>query len=62
MSSPATARLIAEFTNGSKRVAPKLTLAAVANGRRTILKTVSVSGRAQARSIAAEHGAQAWNF
>lgn len=55
-------KLTAEFTNGSARVSPKLTLCRIALGRRTILEILSVSGKREARAIAAERGFTCWNF
>jgi hypothetical protein len=57
-----TAILAAEFTNGTKRRPAKLDITSIANGRRTYLETLTVSGKREARAIAAERGAQPWNF
>lgn len=57
-----TVTLAAEFTNGSARVGPKLTLTRIAAGRRTILETIAVSGKREARAIAGERGFVCWNF
>jgi hypothetical protein len=34
----------------------------IANGRRTFLKTLGVSGKAEARKLAVAAGATPWNF
>jgi len=57
-----TARVIADFTVGSSKVAPKLTISALINGRRQVLETVEVIDRRHARRMALAAGAQPWNF
>lgn len=52
----------AEFTNGTKRHPATLSFTSIANGRRTYLETMPVSGKREARAIAVARGAQPWNF
>ena len=54
--------LAAEFTNGTKRHPATLSFTSIANGRRTYLETMPVSGKREARAIAVARGAQPWNF
>lgn len=57
---PAT--FAAEFTNGSKRVNPRLTFTRIENGQRDRLYEVAVKNKRDARKLAAERGAVCWNF
>jgi hypothetical protein len=52
----------AEFTNGSKRRPPVLTLNVIANGERKFHSVYEVANKREARSIAAKLGATPWNF
>ena len=52
----------AEYTNGSKRRSPCLTLNVIANGQRHAVMNVDVAGKREARAIAQEHGYTPWNF
>jgi len=54
--------LAADFTNGSKARAASLTLYAINNGRRELHTERAVSGKKEARKIAADLGYTAWNF
>lgn len=56
------AQLIAEFTNGSKRADPKLTISELAFGRRIQRQTLVVKDKREARHTARLFGAQPWNF
>lgn len=58
----APAILAAEFTNGSKTRPACLTLNRIANGRRDLVASFPVSGKREARQIAAKHAAKPWNF
>lgn len=54
--------LAAEFTVGSKRVGPTLTLNRIANGRREFVQTFKVANKREARALAKAYGATPWNF
>lgn len=54
--------LAAEFTNGSKARPAVLTLNRIANGRRDLVASFAVTGKREARQLAAQHGAKPWNF
>lgn len=54
--------LAAEFTNGSKRRAPSLTINRIANGRREFVSELRVLDKRHARQVATELGAKPWNF
>ncbi len=54
--------LIAEFTAPTKRRHGEVAIARIGNGRRVYLERVSVANRGEARAIAADRGAQPWNF
>lgn len=54
--------LAADYTNGSKKRAASLTLYAISNGRREQHNERAVSGKAEARKVAASLGYQCWNF
>lgn len=54
--------LSAEFTNGSKRRSPMLSICEIANGNRKYLEELPVTGKREARAIAVARGAQPWNF
>jgi hypothetical protein len=51
--------IAAEYTGGKR---PSLDITIIADGRRSTIKTIAVSGRREARKVAAEQGAQPWNF
>ena len=57
-SSPAA--LAASYYAGRDR--KTLQIERIAGGRRTILEEIAVSGRREARQIAAARGAKCWNF
>lgn len=57
-----TEQLIAEFTNGSKRIGPRLTICELANGRRQFVRVMPVIDKRDARFMAKVAGAQPWNF
>lgn len=52
----------AEFTNGSARRSPLLTLYVIRGGRRSVVMTQQVAGKREARAVAQEHGYTPWNF
>ena len=54
--------LAAEFTNKSKTHPAELTINKIVNGRREAMFWTQVSGKREARKIAAERGATPWNF
>ena len=54
--------LAAEFTTGSKRRASVLTLNIIANGERQFVREFAVTGKREARQLAARHSATPWNF
>ena len=54
-----TSILAAEYTTGKQ---PTLSFTEISNGRRTYLKTVPVSGKREARQMAAQFGYTPWNF
>lgn len=54
--------LVAEYTNGSKRRPATLDLNIIENGRREFIFQHVVTGKVEARKIAAARGAKCWNF
>lgn len=54
--------LEAHYTNGSKTQRATLAIARTVNGRREWLDRMAVFSKPEARKIAAELGAQPWNF
>ena len=54
--------IAAEYTNGSKHYPPCLYINRIANGRRSNIVAISVSGKREARKVAAEYNATPWNF
>ena len=56
--------LAAEFTNGSKTRPARLDFTVIdpARGERKTLSSVAVSGKREARQLAAKRGAKPWNF
>lgn len=62
MTQIAGTQLIAEFTQGGQRSSPKITINRLVDGRRQHVETRAISGKREARAIAAARGAQPWNF
>ena len=54
--------LAAEFTVGSARRGPVLTINRIVNGHWHNVETVDVADKRQARRIATARGATPWNF
>lgn len=54
--------IAAEYTNGSKRYPPCLYINRISNGRRSNIVALTVSGKREARKLAAEYNATPWNF
>ena len=54
--------IAAEFYAGSAKRSPVLDITRIEGGRRTALATFPVKDRRQARKLAAQHGAEPWNF
>lgn len=59
---PDNATLAAEFYRGSKARSACIDIAAIASGRRTIVASFPVANKREARRLAADFGAQCWNF
>jgi len=51
--------IAAEYTSGKQ---PRLSITQIENGRRTFLSTHPVSGKREARAVAAKFNAKPWNF
>lgn len=54
--------IAAEYTNPTKKISAMLWITKIENGRRELLESYSVSGKREARQIAAKHNAKPWNF
>ena len=54
--------IAAEYTTGSKARPATLAITQIADGRRTYIAEHVVSGKAEARKLAAKLGAKPWNF
>lgn len=54
--------LAAEFTKGSKRIAPVLDITRIENGERTFIECIPVVDKREARAFAKALGATPWNF
>ena len=54
--------IAAEYTNGTAKISPMLFITKIENGRREFLQSYSVSGKREARKLAAELNAKCWNF
>lgn len=54
--------IAAEYTNGTAKISPVLWITKIENGRRELLQSYSVSGKREARKLAAELNAKCWNF
>jgi hypothetical protein len=54
--------IAAEYTRATKRISPMLWITKIENGRRTYVGGFSVSGKVEARKVAAQHNAEPWNF
>jgi len=52
----------AEYTNGTAKISPMLFITKIQNGRREYVNGYSVSGKREARKLAAELNAKPWNF
>lgn len=52
----------AEYYPGTRTAHATLEITAIADGRRTHLQTIFVSGRREARTLAASLNAKPWNF
>ena len=62
MNAPTPTELLADFTVGSARCAPTVTLYHVVDGRRRQVEVFEVKGRGEARRVARFRGARPWNF
>ena len=54
--------IAAEYTRATKRISPMLWITKIENGRRTYVDGLSVSGKVEARKVAAQYSAKPWNF
>jgi hypothetical protein len=54
--------IAAEYTRATKRISPMLWITKIEDGRRTYVGGFSVSGKVEARKVAAQHNAKPWNF
>lgn len=54
--------IAAEYTNPTKKISAMLWITKIENGHREYLNSYSVSGKREARKIAAELNAKPWNF
>lgn len=54
--------IAAEYTNGTAKISPMLFITKIENGRREFLQSHAVSGKREARKLAAELNAKPWNF
>ena len=54
--------IAAEYTNGTAKISPVLWITKIENGRRELIQSYSVSGKREARKLAAELNAKCWNF
>jgi len=55
--------IAAEYTQGSRRISPMVFISKIENGNREILvDSIAVSGKREARKVAAQFNAQPWNF
>lgn len=54
--------IAAEYTNGTAKISPVLWITKIENGRRELIQSYSVSGKREARKLAAELNAKPWNF
>jgi hypothetical protein len=54
--------LAAEFTSKTKRYPAKLYINQIANGRRSNVVALTVTGKREARQLAEQYGATPWNF
>lgn len=54
--------IAAEYTNGTAKISPMLFITKIENGRRQLVDSYSVSGKREARKLAAELNAKPWNF
>lgn len=53
---------VAEFTNGSKARPAQVAINEIVGGRRRQISTHTVSGKREARAVAAQFNAKPWNF
>lgn len=54
--------IAAEYTYATSKISAMLFITKIENGRREQLRSFSVSGKREARKIAAELNAKPWNF
>lgn len=54
--------LAAEFTAKTARTPAVLRITRIDAGRRALVSEHTVAGKAEARKVAADHGATPWNF
>ena len=54
--------LAAEYTNGTNKCPPCLYINRIENGRRSNISAYTVTGKREARKLAAILGATPWNF
>jgi hypothetical protein len=54
--------LAAEFTSKTKRYPATLYINQIANGRRSNVVALTVTGKREARQLAEQYGATPWNF
>ena len=54
--------IAAEYTAPTKRISGMVWITKIENGQRTYLTNFSVSGKIEARKVAADNNAKPWNF
>lgn len=56
------ATIAADYFPGNQRAHASVRISSIANGQRTILHEIDVSGKREARTVAAQFNATPWNF